>query len=97
MRKPRSRGAQTDGTAVGDELHSGERQSGELTCSGEAPSAGYWVESELNPLSVKQRGENDRVAAEEAETPLLWRWCACADVEDVPGGGGFTGCSQSFL
>lgn len=51
---------------------------GELTCSGAAQSAGYWVESELNPLSVKQRGENDRAAAEQAETALLEQRGACA-------------------
>lgn len=39
----------------------------EQTCLWPERSAGYWVESELNPLSVKQRGENVRPLPKQAE------------------------------
>ncbi len=44
----------------------------EQTCLWPERSAGYWVESELNPLSVKQRGENVRPVPKQAET-AYWR------------------------
>lgn len=63
---------------AGTETCRAQEHSDKLTCSGAARSAGSWVESELNPLSVKQRGENDRAAAEQAETALLEQRRACA-------------------
>lgn len=49
---------------------------------GALKSAGYLVGSELNPLAVQQRGENDRATAEQAEVKRSWSSAAHAQSEE---------------